>query len=53
MNRLATWIFSLFDTRSDYEKNKERGLVESIKKLNLTHHIHVSKRGAIHVEKRK
>ena len=50
--RFLNWLFNLFDTRSDYEKKKDLEIIESIKKLNKTHHIHVSNRGAISVEKR-
>ena len=52
MKRFISWIFSLFDGRSDYEKQEDAKMIADIKKLGETHHIIVGKRGGIRTVKR-
>ena len=52
MKRFISWIFSLFDGRSEYEKQEDAKMITDIKKLGETHHIIVGKRGGIRIVKK-
>jgi hypothetical protein len=44
-----TWLFERLDNKSDYEKQEQRKLVESLKRLGKTHHIRVGNRGGVSI----
>lgn len=52
MKKLIAWIRNLFDTRTEYEKQEKERALESIRKLEKTHHIYVGKRGSVSIIKK-
>jgi hypothetical protein len=52
MKKLLNWIRNLFDTRTEYEKQEKARVIESIKKLQKTHHIYVGRRGNVSIIKK-
>jgi len=52
MKKLIAWLRNLFDTRTEYEKQEKERALESIRKLEKTHHIYVGKRGSVSIIKK-
>ena len=53
MDKILDWIFGLFDSRSDFQKQQDEKNIKAIQKLSETHHIAVSSRGGISIHKKE
>ena len=52
MKKILTWLFNLFDTRTDFEKAEDKKIDQRIIRLRQTYHIRVGARGSISVIKK-